>query len=94
MKNLFISLILISTIVVVFLISPLESKFYSMAKSKQNYQIGHTIGCHDGQSGKSPDLTQYDRVGGFSKHSIEYNNGYVDGYNLCSKSQQIDPTVD
>ncbi len=64
-----------------------------ITKTSTQNQIGYTKGCQDGQAGKNPDPTQYDRVGGFSKHTIDYNNGYIDGYNACSTSQQIDPLV-
>lgn len=70
-------------------------KTYSMPNSKNNqYNIGYEKGCNEGRDGKSPDLTQYDRADGFSNHTIDYNTGYVDGYNDCSPSQQIDPFLD
>ena len=76
----------------VVIIGPIEI-VYNTTYSKQ-YQTGFTKGCQDGQSGKSPDPTQFDKVGGFSNHTVDYNTGYVDGYNKCSPSQQIEPLID
>ena len=73
----------------IFINTSAENYIFAISKSKQNYQVGYATGCQDGQSGKEPDRTQYDKVGGFSKHSIAYNTGYVDGFNSCSTTFQI-----
>ena len=92
MKIIFTSAIM-SSLCILILFSLFENPIYS-TESNQQYKSGYSNGCHDGQKGNSPDLTQYDRVDGFSKHTIDYNNGYVDGYNKCSNSQQIDPLIE
>lgn len=79
--------------IVVFICGGLFNHIFAITKSEQRYNIGFATGCKDGQAGKDPDPTQYDRVGGFSNHSIQYNNGYIDGYNRCSTGQVIDPFV-
>ena len=94
MKKQFLSVILISVIIAILLSKSLESKVYSITELEQDYQIEHVKGCQDGKDDKNPDPTQYDKVGGFSKHAVDYNTGYVDGYNACSSSQQMDPLID
>ena len=62
------------TIAIVILISgPFESKVFALRKAKQHYRVGYAKGCQDGQDGKEPDQTQYNRACGFSKHTIDYN---------------------
>ncbi|MER5176477.1 MAG: hypothetical protein ABJB76_07890 [Candidatus Nitrosocosmicus sp.] len=90
-----LSVSLMAIITAIFISGPIVAGdvYAKTTKPNQHDQIGYAKGCQDGQAGKSPDPTQYDRVGGFSKHTIDYNNGYIDGYNTCSTSQQIDPMV-
>ncbi len=94
MKRQILFLSHITAIIVIFTNSILVSNITALTKDGQHYQIGYAKGCQDGQDGKNPDLTKYDKVGGFSKHTIDYNTGYVDGYNTCSQSQQIDDFIE
>jgi hypothetical protein len=71
----------------------LERSANALTDQERNL-IGFAIGCKDGLAGKEPDKTQYDRTDGFSTHSISYNVGYIEGFNSCSQSFQIDDVIE
>lgn len=73
----------------IFVINSLQYKSYALTPQEQRNLIGFAIGCKDALAGKSPDRTQYDKAGGFSTHTVEYNVGYITGYNSCSSNQKI-----
>jgi hypothetical protein len=72
----------------------LEKSIYALTIQEQRNLIGFAIGCKDGLADKEPDKTQYDRADGFSNHSVDYNVGYIEGFNSCSKSFQIDDAIE
>ena len=71
-----------------------QNHIFVITKAQQNYQVGYAKWCQDGQAGKEPHRTQYDKAGGFSKHSIDYDTGYVDGFNSFSTTFQIDDAIE
>jgi hypothetical protein len=73
----------------IFFIGSSEYKVFALTDKEQRNLIGFAIGCKDGLAGKNPDPTQYDKIHGLSNHSIEYNLGYIEGYNSCSANQKI-----
>ena len=64
-------------------------KVFALTDKEQRNLIGFAIGCKDGLAGKNPDPTQYDKLHGLSNHTVEYNLGYIEGYNSCSTNQKI-----
>jgi hypothetical protein len=64
-------------------------KVFALTDKEQRNLVGFAIGCKDGLASKNPDPTQYDKIHGLSNHSIEYNLGYIEGYNSCSTNQKI-----
>jgi hypothetical protein len=94
MNKIFLSINIISAIIVIILVGAVESNIYALTDQEQRNLIGFAIGCKDELAGKEPDKTQYDKVDGFSTHSIAYNVGYIDGFNSCSKSFQIDDAIE
>jgi hypothetical protein len=73
----------------IFFIGSLEFKVFGLTDNEQRNLIGFAIGCKDGLAGKNPDPTQYDKIHGLSNHSVDYNLGYIEGYNSCSANQKI-----
>ena len=71
----------------------LEKSVFALTDQERNL-IGFAIGCKDGLADKAPDRTQYDRAHGFSTHTVSYNLGYIEGFNSCSQSSQIDDAIE
>lgn len=73
----------------IFFIGLPEFKVFALTDKEQRNLIGFAIGCKYGLAGKNPDPTQYDKIYGLSNQSIEYNLGYIEGYNSCPVNQKI-----
>lgn len=89
MKKDFFLISMAALVCSIFIISSLQYKSFALTQQEQRNLIGFAIGCKDALAGKSPDRTQFDKAGGFSTHSVEYNLGYITGYNSCSTNQKI-----